>query len=94
MKKIILLFIFIISISSSNLFVFAEEVLELDEESFYLDAIIFKDTNPANDSAKIDIFAVIPNKTLTFAYVDNKYLSKFSLYITVTDINNKIVFSL
>lgn len=93
MKKIILLFIFIISISSSNLFVFAEEVLELDEESFYLDAIIFKDTNPSNDSAKIDIFAVIPNKTLTFTYVDNKYLSKFSLYITITDINNKIVFS-
>ena len=91
-KNIITFIVIIINIIFTTLLtsVLAAEI-DLDEEYFYLDAIAFKSNKI--DTAQIDIFAVIPYKNLNFINSNNKYNAKYTLLITITDLNNISVFS-
>ncbi len=87
-RKIFILFVFI-GIITSNLYA----QIEGEKEKFYLDAIVFK--GDKTDSARIDLFCVVPNDILTFlkSNTTNDYKSKYTLLITILDENNKSIVS-
>ncbi|MGI6369889.1 MAG: GWxTD domain-containing protein [Ignavibacteria bacterium] len=84
MKRIIFILFVFLGITSN---LYAQ--IEVEKENFYLDAIVFK--GDKIDSARIDLFCVIPNDILTFlrSNTTNDYRSKYTLLITILDENNR-----
>ncbi len=55
-----------------------------------MDAVIFK--GDKTDSARIDFFCIIPNKTLHFTNTGESHVAKYELIVNITDsLNNKVV---
>lgn len=59
------------------------------KEGFYLDAIVFQ--SHSADSARIDVYLVIPYETLTFESVNNKFVSNIDINVRISDKSNQTV---
>ena len=53
--------------------------------------MIFKNQTP--DTARIDIFCVVPNETLNFLNFDGAYNATYKINLTITDSTNKTIIS-
>ena len=62
---------------------FAPCSLVSQQSMFYFDVFITK--SEYNDSARIDVFCCIPNKTLTFHKEGNKYIAKYNVSFNFSD---------
>ena len=85
MKKIIFLIIYCVVVVN----IFAQNHNPI--EDFYFDAIVFK--GEKQDSARIDIYAAIPNERLNFVRFEDKFRASFELTITITNTENNAVIS-
>lgn len=58
--------------------------LTVSEEDFYFDAIIFR-TDSVNYDGRVDMFAIIPYKSLSFINANGEFASEYDLIFIVTD---------
>jgi len=59
------------------------------ESSFHFDAVVFR--SQTEGLQRVDIYTVIPFQTLTFLSVDDVFVAKYEIFITVIDsLGNKI----
>lgn len=93
MKKILLILLFLFFVCPISARDKAEEGkgyrLQDNTPDFYFDAVVFK--SPTPDKERIDIYALIPYKTLNFAGSENKFGSEYELLISIYDSAQNLV---
>jgi len=88
MKKVILIFIVILSFSSAYNVVFAQfSTSEEKSTSFFFDAVCFRNDNKSefNKDGRVDIYTLVPYQILDFEKNEDIFGAKYELYFEVFD---------